>query len=340
MFNLISSEAEQAMSSQPTGTGTDTNLGKPEGNQQSEFNMLKPELKPQGQPAQAEPATVDNPTSQKSSDVVDNSDFIKKFKEENPNFKDKSVAEIFESFKNANGKINEQSLKIKELEKQLSESKKSETGEPETQKQKDLKANIAERKQKRDDLIAELKKGLSVYTDEDYAEKFVKAFDALTNNEQLIDNSEVSELKKTVAELQKKNAEREKIELQKQEFETKQKLVYDSSNSVISELKESNLFSQDEIAEAISMMKTDYAKETYMPLIEIALQSKDPAKVKATYKNIFENAIYMIRGKAMPELMKQNKKDIAKSIAAGQATININSQNNTGAKSAKFLKNY
>jgi len=87
-------------------------------------------------------------------------DLIEKIKEINPDFADKSEDEILDLFKNANKKINEQAIKIKELEKLAGE---IDNDDPKAkEKRENLKSKLDEQKKKREQLINELKEGIAL----------------------------------------------------------------------------------------------------------------------------------------------------------------------------------
>ena len=269
---------------------------------------------------------------------VKKSDLVEKIKEINPNFADKSEDEIVESFKNANKKINEQAIKIKELEKLAGE---IDNDDPKAkEKRENLKSKLDEQKKKREQLINELKDGIAIYSDDDFSKKFAKTLDALTDNSSVEEyETKIAELTKTISEIQKENEARKKQEQIKIEAEANQKMIYDISKEVITAA--STKFESQEILEAKQLLQSDYAKELYLPLIESALKTKDADKIKQVYNQVFENAIYTLRGKAMPEIVKQIKSQTAKSVMQNNAATGVSTNNaDTATKKFKFLNRY
>jgi len=265
-------------------------------------------------------------------------DLIEKIKEINPNFADKSEDEILDFFKNASKKINEQAIKIKELEKLAGE---IDNDDPKAkEKRENLKSKLDEQKKKREQLINELKEGIALYSDDDFSKKFAKTLDALTDNSSFEEyETKIAELTKTISEIQKENEARKKQEQIKIEAEANQKMIYDISKEVITAA--STKFESQEILEAKQLLQSDYAKEFYLPLIESALKTKDKAQIKKMYNQIFENAIYILRGKAMPELIKQIKSQTAKSVMQNNAATGVSTNNaDTATKKFKFLNRY
>jgi len=302
---------------------------------------LKPTPKEtvKSQPAKAELNGSKILDSGKSTEQpVKKSDLVEKIKEINPNFADKSEDEIVESFKNANKKINEQAVKIKELEKLVGE---IDNDDPKAkEKRENLKSKLDEQKKKREQLINELKDGIAIYSDDDFSKKFAKTLDALTDNSSVEEyETKIAELTKTISEIQKENEARKKQEQIKIEAEANQKMIYDISKEVITAA--STKFESQEILEAKQLLQSDYAKELYLPLIESALKTKDADKIKQVYNQVFENAIYTLRGKAMPEIVKQIKSQTAKSVMQNNAATGVSTNNaDTATKKFKFLNRY
>ncbi len=302
---------------------------------------LKPTPKEtvKSQPAKAELNGSKILDSGKSTEQpVKKSDLVEKIKEINPNFADKSEDEIVESFKNANKKINEQAVKIKELEKLAGE---IDNDDPKAkEKRETLKTKLSEQKAKREELINELKEGIAQYSDDDFSKKFAKTLDALTDNSSIEEyESKITELTKTISEIQKENEARKKAEMAKQEAEANQKMIYDVSKEVITDM--ATKFESQEIVEAKQLLQSDYAKEIYLPLIESVLKTKDKTQIKKVYNQIFENAIYTLRGKAMPEIVKQIKSQTAKSVMQNNAASNISTNNSEAAQTKfKFLNRH
>jgi len=343
-MNLIRGENFQGQENSGLNiVGKSDNIGTPldddRTNDWLDLDSLKPtpeETTIKSQPVKAELNDSGNSAkSEQTKQPEKMDDLIEKIKEINPDFADKSEDEILDLFKNANKKINEQAIKIKELEKLAGE---IDNDDPKAkEKRENLKSKLDEQKKKREQLINELKEGIALYSDDDFSKKFAKTLDALTDNSSVEEyETKIAELTKTISEIQKENEARKKQEQIKIEAEANQKMIYDISKEVITAA--STKFESQEILEAKQLLQSDYAKELYLPLIESALKTKDKAQIKKMYNQIFENAIYTLRGKAMPELIKQIKSQTAKSVMQNNAATGVSTNNaDTATKKFKFL---
>jgi len=205
-MNLIRGENLQGQENSGLNiVGKSDNIGTPLNDDRTndwlDLDSLKPtpeETTIKSQPVKAEHNNNNNSAKgEQTKQPEKRADLIEKIKEINPNFADKSEDEILDLFKNANKKINEQAIKIKELEKLAGE---IDNDDPKAkEKRETLKTKLSEQKAKREELINELKEGIAQYSDDDFSKKFAKTLDALTDNSSIEEyESKITELTKTI----------------------------------------------------------------------------------------------------------------------------------------------
>lgn len=278
--------------------------------------------KPKGQPAKsndgAEPKGEPDKKSQPDKKPADNQDseFSKKwdkFVSENPNFKGKTVDDVFESVKNAQKKIQKQSEKIKALEgkkaEEESEAKKSEFAE-----------KIKSIKEQKESLINDLKKDFldSGIMSEEATEKFIKTLNLLADSANIEElQAKIKGIEDLSTSLQQESEAKKQSEKEKAELQAQQQNLFKTSNKIFNELIAANEATTDEINDVIKYLQSDDGIEEYYDTIEKLANNPDALYKK--YSSIVKKEILSMRGKKANELIRKGKEETAKAFMQGKA---------------------
>jgi len=298
--------------------------------------------KPKGQPAKsnndAEPKGEQDKGSQPDKKPADNQDseFSKKwdkFVSENPNFKGKTIDDVFESVKNAQKKIQKQSEKIKALEgkkaEEESEDKKSEFAE-----------KIKSIKEQKESLINDLKKDFldSGIMSEETTEKFIQTLNLLADSANIEElQAKIKGIEDLSTSLQQESEAKKQSEKEKAELQAKQQNLFKTSNKIFNELIAANEATTDEINDVIKYLQSDDGIEEYYDTIEKLANNPDALYKK--YSSIVKKEILSMRGKKANEIIRKGKEETAKAFMQGKASeISLTPKNSSELKNNSSQK--